>query len=60
MREIVDHMWIDEDGRIGVVWDYNKLVLECKLYGRERKNANTKGRKWRLRDVGWENFQVET
>ncbi|MPC24153.1 hypothetical protein E2C01_017229 [Portunus trituberculatus] len=59
MHLIVDHMWIDEDGTIDIVSDHNILVLECKLYGREGKNANTKGRKWRLRDVGWEHFHVD-
>ncbi|MPC42103.1 hypothetical protein E2C01_035716 [Portunus trituberculatus] len=59
MCEILDHMWIDEDGMIDIVLDHNMLVLEYKLYGREGKSANTNGRKWRLWDVGWENFQVD-
>ena len=59
MREIVDRMWIDEDGMIDIVSDHNMLVLECKLYGREGRHAKVKRRKGRLRDVGWENFQVD-
>ena len=52
-------MWINEDGTIDIVSDHNILVLECKQYGREGENANTKGRKRRLRDVGWEYFQTD-
>ena len=59
MCEIVDRMRIDEDGTFDIVSDHNVLVLECKLYGREGKTANTKRRKWSLRDVVWENFQID-
>ena len=59
MREIVGRMWIDEDGTIDIVSDHNMLVLECKLYGREGKTPNTKRRKWSLRGVVWENFQID-
>ena len=59
MREIVDRLWIDEDGTFDIVLNHNMLVLECNLYGREEKTANTKRRKWRLRDVVWENFQID-
>ena len=59
MHEIGDRMWIDEDGTFDIVLDHNMLVLECKLYGREEKTANTKRRNWSLRDVVWENFQID-
>ncbi|MPC22530.1 hypothetical protein E2C01_015547 [Portunus trituberculatus] len=31
MREIVDLIWIDEDGMIDIVLDHNMVVLECRL-----------------------------
>ena len=43
MREIMDRMWIDEDGTIDIVSDHNMLVLECKLYGREGKLQTLRG-----------------
>ncbi|MPC58795.1 hypothetical protein E2C01_052804 [Portunus trituberculatus] len=49
MREIVGRMLIDEDETIDIVSDHNMhhnmLVLECKMYEREGKSANSKGRK---------------
>ena len=58
MRELVTRMWIDEDGMIDIVSDHNMLVMECMLYGNTGKKSGCK-RKWRLRDVKWEDFQVD-
>ena len=35
------------------------LVVECLVHGRNEVKVASKKRKWRLRDVGWENFQVD-
>ena len=58
MREIVDRMWIDEDGVIDVVSDHNMLVVDCMISGKNEVKVKEKKRKWRLRDANWENFQV--
>ena len=59
MREIVSRMRIDEDGMIDIVSHHNILVVECMASGgKKTKRKNTK-KKWRLRDVGWENLQVD-
>ncbi|MPC81000.1 hypothetical protein E2C01_075600 [Portunus trituberculatus] len=44
---------------IDIVSDHNMLVLECKLNGRDGRNAKVKRKKWRLKDAGWENFQMD-
>ena len=44
---------------IDIVSNHNMLVLECKLHGRECRQAKAKRRKWKLGDVGWENFQAD-
>ena len=59
MREIVSRMWIDEEGMVDIVSDHNMLVVECLLQGRKEVKVASKSKKWRLRDVGWENFQVD-
>ncbi|XP_050718462.1 uncharacterized protein LOC126999703 [Eriocheir sinensis] len=60
MRECVSRMWIDEEGMIDIVSDHNMLTVECGLNDRnEMKEKDRKKKKWRLRDVGWENFQVD-
>ncbi len=59
MRECVSRMWIDEDGMIDVVSDHNMLVVECNLYGRNERKVKQERKKWRLRDVRWEDFQID-
>ncbi|KAK8402452.1 hypothetical protein O3P69_000692 [Scylla paramamosain] len=59
MCEIVSHMWIDEDGLVDIVSDHNMLVVECLMQGENEVKVASKKKKWRLRDVGWENFQVD-
>ena len=59
MREIVSRMWIDEEGMVDIVSDHNMLVVECLLQGRKEVKVASKSRKWRQRDVGWENFQID-
>ena len=51
MREIVNSMWIDEDGWIDIVSDHNMLVAECRLYGRAEKKVKVEKRKWKLRNA---------
>ena len=59
MRECVSRMWIDEDGMIDVVSDHNAMVVECKPQYKKVKNERPSLKKWRLREVKWEDFQVE-
>lgn len=59
MRECVSRMWIDEEGMIDIVSDHNMLTVECGLKGRNEMKEKDRKKKWRLRDVGWENFQVD-
>ena len=59
MCENVSRVWVDEDGMIDIVSDDNMLVVECRLYSKRETRAKSKKEKWRLKDVGWENFQVD-
>ncbi|MPC47098.1 hypothetical protein E2C01_040833 [Portunus trituberculatus] len=52
-------MWIDEDGMVDIVSDHNKLVMECRMQNENEVKVAGKERRWRLRDVGWGNFQVD-
>ena len=59
MRETVSHMWVNEKGMIDVVSDYNVLIVECMLCAEWEIRPKAKKEKWKLRDVGWEKFEVE-
>ncbi len=34
-------------------------MVECNLYGRNERKVKNEKRKWKLRDVRWEDFQVD-
>ena len=48
-----------EDRIIDIVSDDKILVVEFMLFGKSEKRAKTKQEKWRLKDVGWENIQLD-
>ena len=51
-------MWIDEDRMIDTVLDHTMLMVECMVVGKNEEKKKVQKKKWRLRDVNWENFQV--
>ncbi|MPC70150.1 hypothetical protein E2C01_064389 [Portunus trituberculatus] len=55
----VSHMWIDEDGVVDIVSDHNMLVMEGRMQSGSEVRVVGKERRWKLRDVGWENYQVD-
>ena len=59
MREIVSRMWIGEDGMVDIVSDHNMMAVECWMQGGSEGRVAGKERKWTLRDIGYENFQVD-
>ncbi len=59
-REKVQNMWIDESGMIDVATDHNVLVLNWIGAKSEKKSERRiKQKRWKMRDVKWDDFQVE-
>lgn len=52
-------MWVNKEGMIDIVSDQNMLTIECMLDGRNKVREKGRQKRWRLRNLGWENFQVD-
>lgn len=44
---------------IDIVPDRNMLVADCDLCGNNKTKLKREKKKWKLRDVTWEDFQVD-
>ena len=44
---------------VDIVSDHNMMDVECLMQGGSEGRVVGKVRKWRLRDIGWENVQVD-
>ena len=44
---------------VDIVSDHNMMDVECLMQGGSEGRVAGKEREWKLRDIGWENFQVD-
>ena len=43
---------------IDIMSDHNMIMVECMVVGKIEEKRKVQNKKWRLRDVNWESFQV--
>ena len=52
-------LWTDEDEMVDIVSYHNMLMFECKLYGREERNAKVKKEKVEVKGCRMGNILVD-